>query len=213
MAVFFSSLGFSLSAQNIISAIKGAFGGERETVTVSPEELYDLTLEENLMIPELGSTAEAVREYQHNEALKIKREHYKVETTRNGEVIIVTIPAESLFAPSDTLLLDSSHKLLRNMFRYLEVPDFYRMLIVMHHDNTGSSQYTFNLTRRRIEAVFNWFESQNVNTDYVIPYAMGDKQPLKFNTSFRSRQANRRLEIYLVPGTALIAAAKKGNLK
>ena len=42
---------------------------------------------------------------------------------------------------------------------------------------------------------------------------MGDKQPLKFNTSFRSRQANRRLEIYLVPGTALIAAAKKGNLK
>ena len=200
MAVFFSYLGFSLSAQNIISAIKGAFGGGRETVTVSPEELYDLT-------------AEAVREYQHNEALKIKREHYKVETTRNGEVIIVTIPAESLFAPSDTLLLDSSHKLLRNMFRYLEVPDFYRMLIVMHHDNTGSSQYTFNLTRRRIEAVFNWFESQNVNTDYVIPYAMGDKQPLKFNTSFRSRQANRRLEIYLVPGTALIAAVKKGNLK
>ena len=88
-------------------------------------------------------------------------------------------------------------------------PGFYKMLLVMHSDNTGSSEYTLNLTRKRVNNIFDWFD-ENGSVDYVVPYALGENDPVVDNNSVENRKRNRRLEIYLVPEKTMIQQAKKG---
>ena len=81
----------------------------------------------------------------------------------------------------------------------------------MHHDNTGSETYTFNLSRSRVNAVFDWIDETG-SVDFVVPYALGSTDPLVNNDSVENRKRNRRLEIYLVPEDALLQLAKKGKI-
>ena len=136
-----------------------------------------------------------------------------VETYRNKEVLLITIPASLLFAPNDTILRSDATKFLAPIKRYLKDPDMYRVLMVMHTDNTGSQAYRDHITEARIGAVADWYESQSdCDTSFLFPYAFGDDMPLKENNTMANRQANRRLEIYLVPGKKMLSQAKKGRI-
>ncbi len=208
--------------QNIFKTIKGAFdSNHKEAKSKSndkdkkskSEDIYDLTLDENIENPPLGKYTEEIKVFQRKQAVRLKKEKYNTELTREGEVIVITIPAADLFMPNDTVLSAEGIKLLIPLLRFLKTPDNYRMLMNMHTDNTGTKDFTFNLSRQRVEAIFDWFETQNVNTDFIIPYAAGLSQPLRPNNSMDNRIINRRLEIYLVPGKAMIENAKKSTLQ
>ncbi len=178
------------------------------------EEIYDSPLDDNIRTPKLGGQKETVRRYQQKIAKQLKASGKNVETTRNGEVVIVTVPANDLFMPNETQLKATAAKYLQPFVGYLDELDFYRMLLVMHSDNTGSEQYTDNLTSQRVLAVLKWMKGKVKNDDYIIPYAMGASDPLPDtpNNSVENREKNRRLEIYLVPGKAMIKKASRGEL-
>ena len=91
-------------------------------------------------------------------------------------------------------------------------PDMFRVLLVMHTDNTGSQQYRDDITADRVDAVAAWFEDQGVDTSYAFSYAFGDESPLVPNTSYENRDRNRRLEVYLMPGQKMLDEAKKGKI-
>lgn len=177
------------------------------------EDIYELTLDDNLMTPEIKNDKQAdkIQEFQYDMAVAFKRTNYEVEIMRDDEVIVVTIPASQLFNANDTVLNSVGQTLLKPFLRMLKNPGFYKMLLVMHSDNTGSSQYTLNLTRQRVNAIFDWFE-ENGSVDYVVPYALGDTDPIADNNSVENRKTNRRLEIYLVPEKTMIQQAKKGAI-
>ena len=105
-------------------------------------------------------------------AVAFKQTNYDVEIMRDDEVIVITIPASQLFDPNDTVLNKLGEEQLKPFLRMLNNPGFYKLLLVMHSDNTGSSEYTLNLTRQRVNAIFDWFE-ENGSVDYVVPYALG----------------------------------------
>ena len=130
---------------------------------------------------------------------------------RDDEVIVVTIPASQLFDANDTVLNKLGEAQLKPFLSMLTNPGFYKMLLVMHSDNTGSSAYTLNLTRQRVNAIFDWFE-ENGSVDYVVPYALGETDPIVDNNSVENRKLNRRLEIYLVPDKVMLQQAKKGKI-
>ena len=136
----------------------------------------------------------------------------KVEAFRNKEVLLITIPAHLLFNPNDTELKSGAQEYLIPIKRYLKEPDMFRVMLVMHTDNTGSDEYRDRLTLERVNSVFDWFEDSGVNTKYLFSYALGDEMPLKPNDSMENRRQNRRLEIYLVPGTKMVEQAKKGRI-
>lgn len=94
----------------------------------------------------------------------------------------------------------------------MKEPDMFRVLLVMHTDNTGSTQYRDNITADRVDAVTSWFEDQGVDTSFTFSYAFGDEAPLVPNTSIENRDKNRRLEVYLMPGTKMLEDAKKGKI-
>ena len=177
------------------------------------DDIYEMSLDENLLSPEIKNDkqAEKIRDYQYEIAVAFSRSNYDVEIMREDEVIVVTIPASQIFAPNDTVVSKVGEELLKPFLRMIKNPGFYKMLLVMHSDNTGSQEYTLNLTRQRVNAVYDWFD-ENGSVDYVVPYALGDTDPLVDNNSVEHRKTNRRLEIFLVPEKTMLQQAKKGNI-
>ena len=174
-------------------------------------DIYDLSLDENLDLPEIKSDKQAdkIQEFQYDMAVAFKKSNYDVEIMRDDEVIVITIPASQLFDANDTVLNRIGEERLEPFLRMIKNPGFYKMLLVMHSDNTGSEVYTLNLTRQRVNAIFDWFDEHG-SVDYVVPYALGDTDPIVDNNSVENRKRNRRLEIYLVPEKTMLQQAKKG---
>ena len=174
-------------------------------------DIYDLSIDDNIAMPELEKQAETIKKFQYNQAIALQKNKQNVEMTRDGEVIIITIPAGQLFAPNDTVLSDMGKKSIEPFLGYLKSEGLYKMLLVMHHDNTGSDRYILNLTKARVNAIYDWI-SKNASVEFVVPYALGSIEPLVENNSVANRKFNRRLEIYLVPEVGMIKAAKKKNI-
>lgn len=185
--------------------------------------LEDLTFAQMLKSVDLSNekkAADLIRKFQDLEArqklmngpLSPKQGNCNIEAFRKKEIILITIPAHNLFAPNSSELSDGAAKYLTPIKRYMKDPDMFRVLLVMHTDNTGSSQYRDNITADRVDAVTSWFEEQGADTSFTFSYAFGDESPLVPNTSYENRDKNRRLEVYLMPGTKMLEAAKKGKI-
>ena len=176
-------------------------------------DIYELSLDENLEYPEITNDKQSdrIQDYQYSVAVALKKSNYDVELMRDDEVIVVTLPASQLFNANDTVLTSLGKTLLKPFTKYLKTPGFYKMLLVMHSDNTGSESYTMKMSCGRVNAVYDWFDV-NGDVAYVVPYALGSTEPYVKNDSMENRRKNRRLEIYLVPNTVMIEQAKRGKI-
>lgn len=194
-------------------------------------ELDNMNEKELITSVETGKQAGLVSAFQTKEATRLFNGPYNpdrtganVETYRNKEVIIITIPTDRLFAPNDVELKAGAETLLTPLKRYMKPgsEDMYRVLLVMHTDNTGSEAYTDRLSVDRAAAVFNWLAGNGCNTDYLFPRAHGASEPnmlsgdisdiIKANDTMEKRAANRRMEIFLIPGKRMVDMAKKGRI-
>lgn len=180
-------------------------------------DIFELTLDENISLPELGKQAKAICVFQDEQLKSInklieKGQPYEVRTIRDGEVLMVTIPARHLFKQNETVLTDKGKELLKPFLKYLKTQRLYKMALAMHSDNTGNDIYTEDLTTKRVNSIADWIGENNVNTDYVVPYAMGSNDPIVDNNSVANRDKNRRLVIYLIPDKTMITQAKRSKI-
>lgn len=182
-------------------------------------ELDDMDFIEMLNSVDPGTASSLIQKFQAKEGKnRLLNGRYnpsgecKVEAYRNKEVLLITIPAHLLFDPNETHLKQNAADYLAPIRRYLKDPDMFRVMLVMHTDNTGSEEYRDKVTIDRVNSVFDWFEESGSDTSYLFSYALGDEMPLRPNDSMENRRQNRRLEIYLVPGTKMVEQAKKGRI-
>ncbi len=178
-------------------------------------DVADLSIEETLMIPEVPNKQSSyIKNYMHREAQALQKMGFTVESMRKGEVVIATIPADKLFAPNDTTLLTTASQQLSPFLPYFRTHGKFKVVLAMHSDDTGSEEYLYGLTERRIVALYDYFDSHATQTDMLQGYPMADSDPLphQSNETASGRKANRRLEIYIVPGPILIMEAKSKNV-
>ena len=71
-----------------------------------------------------------------------------------------------------------------------------------HTDNTGSDAYNQTLSERRAGSVAQYLQSQGINSQRLITVGMGESRPVADNSTAEGRQANRRVEITMVPITS-----------
>lgn len=207
--------GFGVSAILICALTMQA-----QTILPRIDALDNLSFSEMINSVELDSkSADLIRKFQEKEGrTRLYNREYNsknssmVETYRNKEVLLVTIPASKLFAPNEVEVRKEATALLAPLKRYLKDPDMYRVLLVMHTDNTGSEKYREHITEERSTALFDWFVKEGCDTRYLFSYAYGDDMPLTENNSLANRERNRRLEVYLVPGKKMLEQAKKGRI-
>lgn len=172
----------------------------------------EMTMEQVLSIPEVPTKQKAfVKGYMKREALALHNAGYKVETMRKGEIVIATIPTDLLFAPNDTVLLNSADTQLKMFLPYFKVPGRFKVVLAIHTDDSGSDSYLTALAEKRIVALYDYFDTHATNTDTLTGYPIAANEPLKDNNSRVNRAENRRLEIYIVPDTGLIEEMKKSK--
>ncbi len=179
------------------------------------ETLYmDMEFEDNLKSPVVDQNAhQAVKTYMGKLARDLVKKNYTVDLMRNDEVVLVTIPSDEIFLPNDTLLSPEAPGRLTPIVALFSDPMMMKMVYAVHTDNTGSPYYNMWLSHERNNSVYDWL-LDNINEDLiVIPYEMGDTDPISNNSTRKGRKENRRLEIFFIPGPKMITLARKGQLK
>ena len=204
----------------VAAMLLGSQAASAQTSLQRFDDLDELSFIEMINSVELDAkSADLIRKFQEKEGRnRLYNKEYNaknssmVETYRNKEVLLITIPASKLFEPNEVEVRKDAAHLLAPLKRYLKDPDMYRVLLVMHTDNTGSEKYREHITEERSTALFDWFVKEGCDTRYLFSYAYSDDMPLEENNSLANREKNRRLEVYLVPGKKMLEQAKKGRI-
>ncbi len=179
-------------------------------------DIYELSIDENIAIPRIGKNATQIvalqqKEIESLQSLQKQGFPYEVEAIRDGEVIMVTIPMRNLFDANSSVLNNSAETYLKPFLKYCSVDYHYKVVLVAHADNTGNDIYAQNITNLRVNSVFDWI-AKNASTKLVVPYGLGNSDPIVDNNSIVNRVKNRRLVIYIIPEKALISKTKRNKI-
>ena len=175
------------------------------------EAAAELTLDQNLKVPVVPEKLKKnLTAYMRKEAENLHKLGYRGETMRQGEIVIVTVPTDPLFPPNDSVLnVVEANRLLKPLASYMRTPERYKILMAVHTDDTGSENYTFNLSEARILSIYEYFDKIAQHTDCLTGYPMGNSRPETNNSSRALRAQNRRVEFYIVPDRELIQTLQK----
>lgn len=182
--------------------------------TLNSTQPSGLTLSENLATPIVPSkSSNAIIRHMEKIAAAFNKHGLKTTSLRKGEVIKVSVPCDDLFLPNDTVLLPSAYKILNAFNAIVRLPHSYKMLIVVNSDNTGSEKYLDALTESRANAIEDYFYDNILSNDLnIVPYWLGDEEPVAPNNSIAGRAANRRADFYIIPETQTLQMARSGKL-
>lgn len=174
------------------------------------KEITELSVDDNLLSPEVPSKLILqARTAMTKLSNRFEREGFQTDLTeREGMVLMVTVSVADLFMANDTLLSHAAHSKLKALSNPLRTPDKYKLLIVVHSDDTGSEEYLNALTTARADAIRMWIADQGIPVDGVVPYGLGYDEPINSEQSRKGRAANRRVEFYYVPGPVMIEELK-----
>lgn len=172
----------------------------------------NMTLKDNIESPMVQPKNHAAVE---RKMLSIQRWYtdrgLSAKTTRNGEVVMVSVPLDELFAPGSVTPMAYAEQVLVPFRDAIERGESFRLVVAVHADDTGDHTYSDNLTQQRADAIKGIFDSMAArsgvkpNIDY---YSMGKRKNAVPNNSIANRAQNRRLEIYVVPEAKAIGALR-----
>ena len=109
-----------------------------------------------------------------------------------GKVVEFEFASDQL-TPVGTALLD---ELLVPLVEFSAVP----VEIAGHADSQGSADRNLELSRRRAQAVLDYFVSQGEDPERFVAVGYGDTRPIADNSTEEGRQKNRRIEFIALEG-------------
>jgi len=114
----------------------------------------------------------------------------------------LNMPGNVTFATDSVDLSPAFFDVLNSVSKVLKEFDQTVVEVAGHTDSTGSEAYNQALSERRAASVSQYFAARNVSNQRLIAIGMGELRPIAANSSEAGRQANRRVEITMVPLTA-----------
>ena len=152
----------------------------------------------------LGALAGAgVGAYMDRQEAKLRAELERtgVSVTRNGDNITLNMPGNITFAFGSADLNASFYDVLNSVSMVLAEFDQTVIEIAGHTDSVGTEQVNQTLSERRAASVASYLGTRNIRTDRIITVGAGETRPIATNDTDAGRQANRRVELTLVPLT------------
>lgn len=142
--------------------------------------------------------------YQDKQEAKLRAElaGTGVSVTRIGDNITLNMPGNVTFATDSSDLRPAFFDVLGSVGKVLKEFDKTVVEVAGHTDSTGSESYNQSLSERRATSVAQYLQSQGISGQRMITVGMGELRPVADNQSPEGRQANRRVEITMVPLTA-----------
>jgi outer membrane protein OmpA-like peptidoglycan-associated protein len=124
-----------------------------------------------------------------------------VSVTRIGDNITLNMPGNVTFATASSDLSPEFFDVLSSVTKVLEEYEKTVVEVAGHTDSTGSDSYNQGLSERRAGSVAQYLRSQGVDGQRLMTVGMGEGHPIADNGTDSGRQANRRVEITMVPVT------------
>ena len=148
-------------------------------------------------------TGAAVGSYMDRQEARLRQELDRtgVSVTRSGDNITLNMPGNITFATNSSDLNAGFYDVLNSVAIVLDEFDQTVVEVAGHTDSTGSDSYNMELSNRRATSVARYLTTRDVIYDRIIEVGMGEGRPIAPNDTDAGRQANRRVELTLVPLT------------
>jgi len=141
--------------------------------------------------------------YMDRQEMRLRQELDRtgVSVTRIGNNITLNMPGNITFATNSADLNAGFYDVLNSVS--LVIDEFEQTVVEVagHTDSTGTDQYNQALSERRAASVAAYLATRGVLRDRMIEVGMGEARPIADNSTDAGRQANRRVELTLVPLT------------
>jgi outer membrane protein OmpA-like peptidoglycan-associated protein len=146
----------------------------------------------------------AIGNYQDKQEAKLRAEleGTGVSVTRIGDNITLNMPGNVTFATDSSDLSPAFFEVLGSVGKVLKEFDQTIIEVAGHTDSTGSDSYNQALSERRASSVSAYLQARNISAQRFITLGVGEQRPIADNSTPAGRQANRRVEITMVPLTA-----------
>ena len=131
--------------------------------------------------------------------LRAELEGTGVSVARIGDNITLNMPGNITFATDSSDLSPAFFDVLNSVGKVLGEYNKTVVEVAGHTDSTGSDTYNQSLSERRAASVATYLQGRNVMSQRLITVGMGEARPVADNTTDYGRQANRRVEITMVP--------------
>lgn len=136
------------------------------------------------------------------EKLRSELQGTGVSVTRIGDNITLNMPGNVTFATNSSDLRPEFFDVLNSVTKVLKEYNKTVVEVAGHTDSDGSASYNQGLSERRAGSVAQYLQTQGVNNQRLITVGMGETAPVADNSTAAGKQANRRVEITMVPVTA-----------
>lgn len=127
----------------------------------------------------------------------IRKRPAEAVAERQGDRIVVKdtvhfVTGEARLAPDAAALLDGVVDVL------VQNRDIKKLRVEGHTDNVGSEETNLDLSRRRAQAVMDYFVAQGIDASRLSAEGFGSTRPIAPNLTRRGREQNRRVEFHIV---------------
>ena len=133
--------------------------------------------------------------------LRAELERTGVSVTRIGDNITLNMPGNVTFATNSADLNAGFYDVLNSVSLVLNEYEQTVVEVAGHTDSTGSDDYNQRLSEQRASSVASYLVTRSILRDRLIEVGMGEQRPIADNATDAGRQANRRVELTLVPLT------------
>ncbi|WP_221792117.1 OmpA family protein [Aquisediminimonas sediminicola] len=181
-----------------IGAIGGALGGYLLGDVVGGK--HDRT--EKIVGAGIGALAgAAIGNYMDQQEKKLREETAGtgVDVVREGDDIKLVMPSGITFDTNSYAINPAFNVTLDKVAQTLVQYEKTFVDVYGHTDSTGNDAINIPLSKNRAQSVSNYLTLRGVNSARIGVQGFGSSQPVASNDTEIGRQANRRVEIKLVP--------------
>ena len=147
------------------------------------------------------------------QAEEIEQQLADAEVERVGEGIKVTLKSGLLFDTGKSVLKPAAQADLEQLAVTLNKYSGTVLLIEGHADSQGAEDYNQKLSEARAHAVASFLARSGVDISRFTILGYGESQPVASNDTPEGRAQNRRVEIAITAGDAMIAEAQAATSK
>jgi len=122
-----------------------------------------------------------------------------VGVTRNGDEIVLNMPGNITFATNSADVNGNFYEVLDSVSLVLNEYGKTVVELAGHTDSSGADDYNQALSVRRAGSVAAYLKSRGIDELRLYTLGYGESRPIASNSTEDGKQANRRVEVTLVP--------------